>query len=198
LGSFNQETPLSVSRAWVSNPANIQAVISTYKAEDKPTLQQVADRLRTPFHNISYVLRHHMPAEEFKAEKALRYSRSKLEHLNPMRGKSGSLHHNYKGGVSDGHGYLTEPDGSGGRIFLHRKVMQEALGLPSLPSEWHVHHIDGDPLNNSLDNLALVTPSAHAALHQKKPQWSRLPLWDQWESGISRSREIIPTPPAGS
>jgi hypothetical protein len=177
----------------VSNPANVQAVIEAYKAEDKPTLLEVAARLRTPFHNVSYVLKNYLAPEEYKAEKALRYSRSKLDQLNPMRGKSGSLHHNYKGSVSDHKGYLTEPDGQGGRVFQHRLVIQQALGLTELPEGWHVHHIDGDPLNNSLDNLALVTPAGHAELHRKRPKLLQSPLWEQWESGISRSRGITPT-----
>lgn len=188
---------MSVSIQWVSNPQNIQAVIAAYKAEDKPTLQEIAVRLSTVYHNISHILKVHLPPEEYKAEKALRYSRSKTLQ-NPMRGKSGSLHHNYKGSVPDHKGYLTEPDGNGGRIFQHRLVMQQALGLPSLPESWHVHHIDGNPLNNDLDNLALVTPTAHKELHRKTPRLQKLPLWELWESGTSRLPETTATPPADS
>lgn len=196
--SFVPEIALSVSRTWVSSPENVQLVVTAYKAEDKPTLAEIATRLCTPYHNISYILKTHLPPEEYKAEKALRYSRSKLDSLNPMRGKSGSRHHNYKGSVSDHKGYLTEPDGKGGRVFQHRLVMQEALGVPELPEGWQVHHIDGDQLNNALDNLALVTPAGHGELHRKRAKLLQSPLWEQWESGISRSRGITPTPPVDS
>ena len=184
---------MSVSRSFVRNPDNVQAALYRYKAEDKPNIEAVAQALGTTKHNVAYILQKHLPEEEYQAEKALRYSRSKLGDLNPMQGKNGSLHHLYKGSVSDHKGYLTEPDGKGGRIFQHRLVMMQALGVSELPEHLHVHHIDGDPTNNSLDNLALVNPAGHKALHQKKPKWSRLRLWDQWESGISRLRETTPT-----
>lgn len=110
-----------------------------------------------------------------------------------MRGKNGTQHHNYKGSVSDHKGYLTEPDGKGGRIFQHHLPFLD-MGLERIPEGWHVHHIDGDPENNDPDNLALVTQAGHRELHRKKPEWSRLTMWDQWESGISRSVGTTPTP----
>lgn len=193
MTSCSLETPLSISLAYTTNPENVRRVIERYKAEDKPTSYAVAEELGTTYHNVRQILSVHLTPEEFKAEKALRYSRSKAGALNPMLGKSGSLHHNYKGSASDHKGYLTEPNGKGGRVFQHRLVLAQALGLEKLPSEWHVHHIDGDTTNNHPDNLALVTAAGHKDLHQRKPKWSRLPLWHQWESGISRSREITPT-----
>ena len=30
---------------------------------------------------------------------------------------------------------------------------------------FHVHHIDGDKLNNDINNLAVMTRSAHSRLH---------------------------------
>lgn len=189
---------MSISRSWTSREENIRAVLSRYKAEDKPLAHDLAEELGTSYHNVRHILNTHLDPEEFRAEKALRYSRSKRGSRNPMTGKNGSLHPNYKGSVSDHKGYLTEPDGKGGRVFQHRLVMAKALGLEHLPSHLEVHHIDEDPTNNSLDNLALVTAKGHRTLHHQKPAWSRLTLWDQWESGISRSWEITPTPPTDS
>jgi hypothetical protein len=40
--------------------------------------------------------------------------------------------------------------------------MEQKLGRRLLNFE-HVHHIDGDRLNNSIDNLMLVSPKTHAA-----------------------------------
>lgn len=47
----------------------------------------------------------------------------------------------------------------------HRKVMEEHIGRP-LEKKEIVHHIDGDRLNNDIDNLCLMTMSEHAALHK--------------------------------
>lgn len=51
-----------------------------------------------------------------------------------------------------------------GRVLEHRYIIQQLLGRPLLSSE-QVHHIDGDRLNNSLDNLVLLTNSDHQKLH---------------------------------
>lgn len=49
----------------------------------------------------------------------------------------------------------------------HVTVMERRLGRRLLPDE-HVHHIDGDRLNNDENNLALVTRSGHARLHRRE------------------------------
>jgi len=73
----------------------------------------------------------------------------------------------------DGRGYLTvcKPDWYTGRkkysrVFYHHVVMCLALGLTEIPRAFVVHHIDGDTRNNELSNLALMSMSAHAKLHQ--------------------------------
>lgn len=52
------------------------------------------------------------------------------------------------------------------RYFVHRRVMEEFLGRP-LTSDEIVHHIDGDKLNNSLDNLELHTRESHMLEHNE-------------------------------
>lgn len=46
----------------------------------------------------------------------------------------------------------------------HRLVMSEAIGRQLMPSE-HVHHVNGDPADNRLSNLELLTAAEHVALH---------------------------------
>ena len=127
-------------------------------------MDEIARRLKTSYHNIQWVCKNHLPEQEHKALTAIRYSHSKLGEKNPMYGKSGPLHHNWIGLVDDGYGYLTcLKDGK--RQFAHRIVMAEALGLIFIPETLDVHHIDGNPKNNDLDNLAVVTPRGHRQIH---------------------------------
>ncbi len=185
---------MSVSKSWVETYGPV--AVKRYKADDKPTLEELAESLGTTYQNVQAAVRAGLPEQEYRAEKALRYSRSKTV-ANPMRGRNGSRHHGYKGSVPDGKGYLTEPK-DGGREFQHRQVLAAALGLEELPSWLHVHHLDGDKENNALDNLALVTPVGHRFLHRSRPEWTRSPLWEQWVSGTSRSEETTPTQPTDS
>lgn len=64
--------------------------------------------------------------------------------------------------VKDGYVYVM----TGRRHYepLHRLIMSAALGRQLLTEE-HVHHIDGDTLNNSLENLEILSAAEHARVH---------------------------------
>lgn len=66
--------------------------------------------------------------------------------------------------TSFGYLRLTDPNGSKYRGHAHRFVMQKIIGR-KLSSKEHVHHKDGNRLNNSLDNLEIMDASQHARLH---------------------------------
>ena len=192
---------MSVSRSYTNDPQNVRHVLSVYQAPDRPTLGETARRAGTTFQNVQWIITHHLPAEKIKAEKALRYSRSKTGAKNPMKGRNGSLHHNFKGDILSKDGYLirkvqVSPYASM-YVPVQRLVMAEMLGLEMLPAWLEVHHIDEDKTNNSPDNLALVTSTGHQTLHTllrgKTPRSQRSTLWEQWESGTSRSTEPTPT-----
>jgi hypothetical protein len=51
-------------------------------------------------------------------------------------------------------------------IFTHRIVAEEKLGAP-IPCGYEVHHIDGNKLNNSPDNLAILPAEIHRAIHEQ-------------------------------
>ena len=52
----------------------------------------------------------------------------------------------------------------GTRQYTHRRVMEAHLGRQLDHSE-HVHHIDGNKLNNELANLELISASDHMRHH---------------------------------
>jgi len=176
---------MSVSKPYCSDPQNIRTVLKAYRAEDKPTVATLAERLGTTPQNIRFILAENLDKDLYKAEKALRYSRSKLT-SNPMAGRSGSRHHNYKGEVRTKEGYL-QVKVRGRYVLVHRQMMADALGLKRLPRKWEVHHINEVKDDNRLDNFALVTRAGHQALHAKRLQLRGSSLWELWRSGTSQS-----------
>ena len=50
-------------------------------------------------------------------------------------------------------------------VFLHRYIWELANG--PIPDEYEVHHVDGNPSNNVLENLAIVSHQEHIDLHWK-------------------------------
>jgi hypothetical protein len=60
---------------------------------------------------------------------------------------------------------LVTPDGRSMRE--HRWVMEQAIGRRLTSSE-HVHHIDGNPKNNTISNLVILSNSEHQKVHLKE------------------------------
>jgi len=51
---------------------------------------------------------------------------------------------------------------------IYRTLVERALEITALPSYLVVHHCDGDPRNNDLSNLVLMTRSEHCKIHQRQ------------------------------
>lgn len=117
--------------------------------------------------------------------------------------KKGSVpnhrHGSYQGGWRMMKGYIqiarTDwPRDKNGRMSyqpLHRYVMEQKLGRPLTDSEV-VHHINGDVLDNTPENLELfASNAAHLAvtLKGKCPKWTVSGL-EKIEKGIARSLEV--------
>jgi len=77
-------------------------------------------------------------------------------------------HYRYKGGYwIDPEGYKIielKRLGERYRIPEHRLVMEQYLNRKLLQKE-HIHHIDGNKLNNNIENLIILSPQEHAYLH---------------------------------
>ena len=85
---------------------------------------------------------------------------------------------------TNGYMYVYQPDhpmAKGvGKVYVHRYVMAKFLNR-ILETHEHVHHIDGNKQNNSIENLELLHESIHARLH-----------FNLNENGISKSTKICP------
>ena len=97
------------------------------------------------------------------------YARHSSDRCKNQRGKRNPF---WKGGKHiDSCGYILCTVQPSHRFFCmanrangiseHRLVMAEHLGRP-LSRKEHCHHIDGNRLNNHIDNLALMTSSNHS------------------------------------
>lgn len=67
--------------------------------------------------------------------------------------------------ISDGHD--SERIWHNGKyIEYYRKVFADKLGIDPdvIPDDMFIHHIDGDRMNNDIDNLMLCTKKAHEQL----------------------------------
>lgn len=53
------------------------------------------------------------------------------------------------------------------RGTARQKTREKLLSLGIDLAGKHVHHIDGNPFNDSLDNLSIVSPSEHHAAHNE-------------------------------
>ncbi len=83
----------------------------------------------------------------------------------------GTIHKGYKEITVDGK-----------QMPEHRHVMEVALGRKLKQSE-HIHHINGDRLDNRLENLKVVTPQEHTPIHK---------IGRYWHEGTSYTHKYCP------
>jgi hypothetical protein len=86
-----------------------------------------------------------------------------------LRERTGPKNPNWNGGLTvlaNGYIYFTASPENGvhANRALHCVIAEWAFGGP-IPKGFHVHHIDGNKLNNNPENLAVMSASEHAKLH---------------------------------
>lgn len=53
------------------------------------------------------------------------------------------------------------------KVYEHRYIMEQHIGRKLKPGE-EIHHIDGNKMNNSINNLMLLTMEEHKKFHRDK------------------------------
>lgn len=79
----------------------------------------------------------------------------------------------YGKAIMNGEYYViaTRKEGNHGQ-YLHRLIYEDYHGVTLLPSI-HVHHIDGNKINNNINNLKAIPMSEHNSLHHKNKTLSK-------------------------
>ena len=81
-----------------------------------------------------------------------------------MKGRFvGELNGHYKGGTIHDAGYRRIYI-NGKQVFEHRHIMSVYLGRP-LHKKEEIHHINGDKLDNRIENLEILSKSEHTKKH---------------------------------
>ena len=175
---------MSTSKQFLKNIDLCQKVVAAYQASDKPTMKELSLRFNTTEANIAGAIRMLLLKNIRRLEHGLRVSRAQCSETNAMRGKTGQKHPGYKGIISDGRdSQMIKVNGH--YVADYRKVIADAIGIDVdlLPLSLEVHHIDGNRMNNNLDNLCLCSSKAHGMLHRKKQQRPKDYIWEMYSSG---------------
>ena len=112
---------------------------------------------------------------------------------NPNYGNTGEKNPMFIGDRLNKFGYKilykpTHPNSDGyGYVLEHRYVMAEHLGRP-LTKEEVVHHIDENRINNSIENLQVMSVGEHTKIHSKDFKLVHNPVNGQIIDVVRRSK----------
>jgi len=67
------------------------------------------------------------------------------------------------------------------RIYMHRLIVEQALGKP-LPAKAVVHHINGNGFDNRNCNLVVCPDQSYHRLIEYRTSWHKLLNPEMWET----------------
>ena len=144
-------------------PDDMKTEIKSLFENTNISISEIRKQLHIKHDRLVEFLKSEYGEESYNKRSSKLYRLSKTGDLNPIRDNE------Y---VSDGNGYIMvlKPDWYTGRkkskyVFYHSVVMSQHLGITEIPKGYVIHHIDYNKENNSIDNLCLLTVSAHSKLH---------------------------------
>jgi len=178
-----------------------ERIIQLFVEQEHPVSIDTIARICKMRHSaVKEVITDSFTLQEIKERELLVRSRA-MSSVSTMSEKVGVLHHNFKGPIQDGKGYILElkPAWFTGRkgskhVFQHQLIMCKKLGLTDMPEGFAVHHVDYDKTNNAIDNLALLTHEAHQRLHGGNSHISnKLTMWELHEFMTWKSKQTTAT-----
>ena len=96
-----------------------------------------------------------------------------IEFENRSKARKGEKGANWKGGIkknAKGYNLVLMPDhrraGKGGYVLEHILVFERECGI-IIPDNCCIHHLNGIKDDNRIENLCMMTHSAHTVLHHK-------------------------------
>lgn len=150
---------------------DVNRICSLYANTNQP-MDSICKELKLKNYIVQDIIRAEFSEQYINDRKSRLYRLSKLGDKNPMLGKYREEHPNWKGIIDDGNGYqmVKKPDWYTGRksssyVFYHSVVFCEYTGMTQIPKGFVIHHIDRNPKNNDINNLAMMTTSGHSKLH---------------------------------
>ena len=114
-----------------------------------------------------------------------RYSELKIKRYS--KSKRGEKHPRFKNGLSvEGYARVTR---YGKTQFVHQLVLMKHFGWDTWPKGLNTHHIDGDKTNNALNNLSLMTTSAHSRHHARERKIEKDKFMAGWAAARDKYRD---------